>query len=110
MPAGANTAVYLTLANEGDEEEVLVGGETPVAGAVEIHESRLEGDVMRMERVQELALPGGNRVVLEPGGLHLMLLGLDRALEAGDTLTLTLHFGASEPQTLLVPVRPPGGE
>ena len=109
MPAGANTAVYMTLRNEGEEGDSLVGGETSVAGAVEIHESRLEGDVMRMVRVEGVEIPGGGVAALEPGGLHVMLFELERALEAGDTLTLLLRFRASEPRTLLVPVRPPGG-
>lgn len=105
---GATSAVYLEIRNGSSTEDRLLGGETPVAGGVEVHESRLEGEVMRMRRVEAVALPGGETVALRPGGLHIMLLDLRRSLEVGDTLSLALTFLRSPPVLIKVPVRDGG--
>ena len=106
--SGGNSAVYLALRNSGGAVDTLLGGETPVAGRVEIHESFLEDDVMRMQEVGPLEVPPGESVHLKPGGLHLMLLDLRESLVAGDTLSLTLGFSVSGPLTLRVPVQASG--
>ncbi len=90
--ASTNAAVYLDLENRADVADWLVGGVTPAARAVELHESRMEGEVMRMRPVDSLEVPAGGRMELRPGGLHFMLIGLNRSLEAGDTLDLLLRF------------------
>lgn len=68
----------------------LVEIRSPVAGVVEIHEMRMEKDVMRMRAVRGLDLPAGKTVELKSGGYHVMLLGLKQQLKAGDTVPLTL--------------------
>lgn len=106
--SGGNSAVYLSLRNSGGAADTLLGGETPVAGAVEIHESFLEDDVMRMRAVGPLEVPPGGVVDLKPGGLHVMLIDLRESLVAGDTLSLTLRFSVSGPLTLRVPIQAAG--
>jgi copper(I)-binding protein len=100
-----NSAVYLTLLNEGRAPARLVGAETPVASSVEIHESQMVDEVMRMRIVEGVDLPSGEEVDLRPGGLHLMLMGLTTPLLPGDTLDLVLYFEGSEDLRLTVPVR-----
>jgi copper(I)-binding protein len=91
--AGANGAVYLTLHNPGREAERLVGAESPVARAVEIHLSQVEDGIMRMRPVEEgVTVAAGETVELRPGGLHLMLIGVARPLAPGDRFPLRLHF------------------
>ncbi len=63
----------------------LVGVATPVAGVAEVHEMKMEGDVMKMRAVPALDLPAGRAVELKPGGYHLMLMELKQPLEAGST-------------------------
>lgn len=109
IPTPANSAVYLILRNSGASSQLLLGVESPAAETVEVHESVLEGDVMRMRKVDRLELPEGGEVELRPGGLHLMLLGLRRSLEVGDTLSLTLFFQGSGTLELSVPVKNMGG-
>ena len=58
----------------------LVGVSTPVAGAAEVHEMKMEGDVMRMRAVAKLDLPAGQTVELKPGGYHVMLMDLKQPL------------------------------
>ena len=69
----------------------LVGASSPVAGAAEIHEMKMDGEVMRMRALPDgLELPPGKTVELSPGGYHVMLLDLKQTLNAGDTVALTL--------------------
>ena len=86
----------------------LVGVATPVAGVAEVHEMKMDGDVMRMRPVPELALPAGREVQLKPGGYHLMLMELKQPLAAGSQVPLTLLLkdgkGAESSQTVMLPV------
>jgi periplasmic copper chaperone A len=70
----------------------LLGGASPVAGVIEVHEMKMEGDVMRMRAVPALDLPAGKTVELKPGGYHIMLMDLKGPLLKDSTLPLTLLF------------------
>lgn len=93
----------------------LVGASTPVAGTAEVHEMKMEGDVMRMRPAGAVELPAGRAFELKPGGYHLMLQDLKKPLEAGSTVPLTLVFrdtkGAETRMDLRLPVavQPPAG-
>ncbi|MGV8805695.1 MAG: copper chaperone PCu(A)C [Polaromonas sp.] len=81
---------FMTLtAKEGAQ---LVGVSTPVAGVAEVHEMKMEGDVMKMRALPALDLPAGKAVELKPGGYHLMLMELKQPLTKGSQVPLTLHF------------------
>lgn len=100
-------AAYLTITNNGDEDETLLAAKTDVAGAVEIHETKMDGDVMRMAPLKDgLVIPAGETVALEPGGTHLMLIGLTKSLIAGGTFELTLTFAQAGDVTVTVPILP----
>ena len=99
-----NSAVYLRLRNPDRLGYWLLGGTTPVATSVEVHESVLMGEVMSMRRLDRLEIPAGSEVQLEPGGLHLMLLGLNQPLAAGDGFEMTLLFEGSHEVEVLVSV------
>ena len=88
----ARTAAYVVIRNRGPAPDALVGATADVAERVEIHETRNEGGMMMMEPVARIALGVGSRVELKPGGYHLMLIGLERALGPADTVALTLVF------------------
>ncbi len=68
----------------------LVSATSPVAGVVEIHEMKMEGDVMKMKAVPGLELPAGKMVELKPGGYHVMMMDLKKELKAGETVPVTL--------------------
>lgn len=76
---------------------------TSPAATVEMHEMKMQGDVMQMRALQKIDLPGGKTVKLEPGGLHLMLDKLKKPLKAGDKLALTLKIkSGSKTETVRV--------
>jgi copper(I)-binding protein len=102
--------IYLNLRNGGSKPLRLVGGSTPVAEAVEIHESIVEDGVARMRpRPEGVAVPQGGTVRFEPSGLHLMLMKPHADLKAGQGFTLTLRFddGASLDVPVQVTMRQP---
>jgi periplasmic copper chaperone A len=70
----------------------LVGVSTPVAGSAEVHQMKMEGDLMTMRPVSRLDLPAGRTVEFKPGGYHLMLMDLKSPLKQGDKLPVTLEF------------------
>ncbi len=74
----------------------LVEVRSPVAGIVEVHEMKLDGDVMRMRAVPALPLPAGQTVELKPGGFHVMLMDLKGPVKAGDAVPLTLVFEGAD--------------
>ena len=86
----------------------LVGVSTPVAGVAEVHEMKMEGDVMKMRAVPVLDLPAGKTVELSPGGYHVMLMELKTALPKDSTVPVTLMFkdakGADSKLEIKVPV------
>jgi len=70
----------------------LVGVSSPAAGVAEMHEMKMEGDVMRMRPISQLELPAGKAVELKPGGYHLMLLDLKAPLKPGTSVPVTLRL------------------
>lgn len=105
LPAGANTAIYLTIANEGAGGDRLVEVRTPVSDRVELHESRADDDgLMRMFRLEEIEVPGDSVLSLAPGGLHVMVYDVE-ALTEGDEVEVTFVFERSGEVVAEVPVR-----
>lgn len=100
-----NGAVYMQLINEGNSPDRLLSAEGDVAEAIEIHQTQMEGDVMKMRPVQSIEVPAGGAVKLEPGGYHIMLINLKEELVPGDKLTLTLNFAESGSKTVEAEVR-----
>ena len=86
----------------------LVGAQSPAAGVTEVHEMKMEGDVMKMRALPGLDLPAGKTVELKPGGYHVMLMDLKAPLMKDSKLPLTLVFkdakGVQSQLELLVPV------
>jgi periplasmic copper chaperone A len=100
---GGNGAVYFVIHSSAAEELTRVSSD--VAEAVEMHESKMNGDVMEMRQLQSIPLGAGEEVLLEPGGLHVMLVNLERDLKAGDEIEITLHFKSYQDLPLRVPVQ-----
>lgn len=91
VPGQKATGAFMTLtAKDGLK---LVGGSSPAAGVTEIHEMKMEGDVMRMRALKDgLPLPAGQAVELKPGGYHVMLMDLKAPLPKDTSIPLTLVF------------------
>ena len=106
---GAVSAGYMTLRNDGTEADRLLEVSSDIAGEVQMHTSELKDNVMSMRQVEAIDVPAGGTVALEPGGFHLMILGLKRDLKAGDRVRLTLRFEHAGTVEVDAAVREAGG-
>lgn len=110
QPARPDVAgIFMTLTNDGDTADRLVGGATDVADVVEIHETVMdaEGRTMMQPLENGIEIPAGESVELMPGGLHVMLREVTAELVEGDTVTITLRFEQAGEITIDVPVQAP---
>lgn len=84
---------FLTITNKGAQADRLVSASVEIAKEAQIHEMAMEGDVMKMRQLKDgLEIPAGETVALEPGGFHLMFMGLSGAIKEGDVVPVTLTF------------------
>jgi copper(I)-binding protein len=108
IQAQKSAGVFMNLTSPTDAR--LVGASSPVAAVGEVHEMRLEGDVMKMHPLKGgLELPAGKTVELKPGSYHIMLMDLKTSLAKDSTIPLTLIFadakGVESKTELTVPVK-----
>lgn len=104
-PPGVDVAAgYMRLSNRGSAPITLDGFAATCCGQVMLHRSERHGDDMRMVHQDHLAIAPGASVILAPGGLHLMLMGLAAPLEAGAKVDIVLRCQGRETRTTL-PVR-----
>lgn len=107
VPGQKGTGAFMTLT--ASEATRLVSVDSPVAGVAEVHEMKMDGDVMKMRALPGLDLPAGKRVELKPGSYHLMLMDLKQPLSKDTSVPLVLHFrnakGVQSQLELSVPVR-----
>ncbi|MBD3646684.1 MAG: copper chaperone PCu(A)C [Pseudomonadales bacterium] len=96
VPGAGNGAVYGELVNKGSTGVAITGVETSIAGRAGIHRTRMVDGMMSMAAVKVLDLGPGDRVVLEPGGLHIMLMGLHEPLEEGESFRIYLTTANGE--------------
>lgn len=107
VPGQKATGAFMTItAKDGAK---LVAASSPVAGVTEVHEMKMDGDIMKMRAVQGgLDLPAGKTVELKPGGYHVMLMDLKAALPKDSSIPLTLVFkdakGVARQVEIKVPV------
>ncbi|CAM3899710.1 copper chaperone PCu(A)C [Nocardioides marinus] len=100
------TAAFMTIDNTGDEDVTLVGASSDIAGSVEIHEMLMVDGAMAMRAMESgLVIEAGRGKVLEPGGYHVMLMGMTTELAPGDEVDLTLELSDGSTQELTVPVK-----
>lgn len=104
---GPTSAIYMLLSNSGKEADTLVAVKAEVSEKVELHQTTIANDVMRMEPVEKIEIPAGGQVELKKGGLHVMLLGVKQQLKAGDTFKATLVFSKAGEIPVEVEVRDP---
>ena len=110
VPAQTTTGAFMTITSTGAAK--LLAVVSPLAKSAEIHESMMHGSTAHMHEVESIALPAGKAVILKPGGHHVMLMGLSKALKPGDTVPLTLTIEEKGKRSTLevkAAVRPLGG-
>ena len=92
-PAVDTTASYFDITNNSDEDDVLLAAEAEGFEDVQLHDTVVaDGSASMVEQEEGISLPAGETITLEPGGLHVMLIGAENDLAEGDEVTINLTF------------------
>lgn len=103
--AAENAAFYMTLVG-GSEADTLTAASSDACTMTEIHETSMTDGQMSMAPVPDgIEVPADTTVMLEPGGYHVMCMGVTEALEAGDTVDVNLEFASGEEATVNAEIR-----
>lgn len=97
------TGAYLTISST--EPMALVGVATPAAEIAEVHEMKMDGDIMRMRMAERIDIQPGEPLELKPGGYHVMLMALTAPVEAGQEIELSLQFEKVDGSKIEIPVK-----
>ena len=90
VPGQMGTGAFMKITAKAGTQ--LVGVSSPMAGVGEVHEMKMDGDIMKMRALPALDLPAGKTVELKPGGYHVMLMDLKQPLVKDSKVPLTLIF------------------
>lgn len=104
-PSAPNSAAFMTLENTTSNDISLTSATSPAAGKVELHNHVMHDGMMKMRQVKEIEVPGNGKVVLEPGGLHVMFFDLTSPMKEGDEVSLTLTFSDGSKINQNIPVK-----
>ena len=99
---------FMKIENKGASVDQLLSASSPAAGEVQLHEMAMEGNVMKMRQVKDIAVPAGGAVELKPGGLHLMFMNIKAPLTAGETVPVKLKFAKAGELEVKMPVNAMG--
>ena len=105
LVAGNPGVAYFTVSQGADGARKLVGVSVDGAGRTEMHESKTAGGVSSMDEVKAVAIEPGKTVAFAPGGYHVMLFDVDKALKPGMTRELTATFDNGDKTTVLAKVQ-----
>ena len=106
MPPGAkNSATYLTVHNAASSDRTIVAARADAAERVELHTVISEDGMMKMRQVAAIVVPANGRVTLEPGGFHIMMLGIGVQLKAEQTVAIEVEFADGEVVSFEAPVK-----
>jgi copper(I)-binding protein len=111
LPAapGQPGAAYFTLRSSSGGTSTLTVVGSPRVERIELHETRMEGNVARMAPVANIGFPQDGVLTFAPGGKHAMLFGIDPSVKPGDRIPLTFTFEPQQQVTAEAEVRGPGG-
>lgn len=104
-PGQPNSASFLGLKNNDAADHALVAAKSSVAEVVELHTHTMVDGMMRMRPVPKIDIPAGGEVKLQPGGLHVMLIGLTGELRPDEEVNLTLVFDDGSEKEIVAPIR-----
>ncbi|OAN13035.1 hypothetical protein A3K86_15320 [Photobacterium jeanii] len=104
-PNAVNSAIFMHLMNNENKARQIINAQSDISKVVELHNHVMHDGMMQMRKVDSIDIPANGMVDLKPGGMHVMLLGLNQPLKEGMDLELTLTYANGETQLLSVPVK-----
>ena len=113
MPPGSGvSALYFEINNRGSEPDKLLSVNSPVSDKAEIHSTVFSNDngTAKMVKLQDVAIPAGEKISFSPGGIHIMLINIKGDLISGHEYDINAEFENSGTRTFKAKVRGMGGE
>jgi len=102
-PGQPAAGAFMKIEN-GAAADQLVSASSPAAGEVQLHQMSMEGNVMKMGQVKDIAVPANGSVDLKPGGYHIMLMNIKAPLKVGETVPVKLKFAKAGEVEVKLPV------
>ena len=104
-PHAKNSAAFFTMTNNADKSVNLIAVSSDIAEKVQIHTNINEDGMMKMRQVESIMIDANSSTSLQPGGYHVMFLGLKNDLTEGQSVELTLYFDNGEQIKVSTPVQ-----
>lgn len=104
-PHAQNSAAFMVINNDSDTTINLIAASSEIAARVELHSHIMEDGLMKMRQVEKIEVLAGKQATLQPGGYHVMFMGLKQDLEVGKLVKLTLHFDNDTTLDLELPIK-----
>jgi len=104
-PGQANSAAFMKFINSTDKKYTIVNAHCDVAEVVELHTHTHADGMMKMRRIDQINIPANGFTVLQPGGLHIMLIKLHKDLKIGQKIVITLDFADGSTKQITAPVQ-----
>lgn len=93
VPGASVGGGYMVITNNGSEDDRLLGGQTTISPMLQVHEMKMENDIMKMRQLNDgVVIKAGETLTLKPGGFHIMFMGLEAPLAKDTNFTATLDF------------------
>lgn len=103
-PTSANTGMFFVMKNFGGADHALVKAESDIAANVELHTHIMEDGMAKMREVAQIDVSAGGMTHLQPGGLHVMMLGLHEPVREGQTVMVKFTFEDGSSKIIGAPV------
>ncbi|MCP3699623.1 MAG: copper chaperone PCu(A)C [Aliivibrio sp.] len=104
-PNAVNSAIFMTIKNDGDKDRTLVSATTSAANKVELHTVIKTDGMMKMREVESITIAKNSDTVLKPGGLHIMLFELTGPLKEEEFIDVNLNFANGDKEVFKAPVK-----
>lgn len=105
IPGQGAIAGYLSITNSGDEDDTLIGFSSAVAQMVQLHESSMSEGMMSMKHLPSIVVPAGGSLQMQPGGFHLMIMGVDNEVFEAGSLDIDIQFASGAMITVTLPIK-----
>ncbi|RYU70512.1 copper chaperone PCu(A)C [Aliivibrio finisterrensis] len=104
-PNAVNSAIFMTIKNDGDKDRTLISATTSAANKVELHTVIKTDGMMKMREVESITIAKNSDTVLKPGGLHIMLFELTGPLKEEEFIDVNLNFANGDKEVFKAPVK-----
>ena len=104
-PHAQNSAAFMVISNSSKQNINLVSASSDIAERVELHTHIMQDGLMKMRQVAQIEIEAGKQAILQPGGLHIMFIGLKKDLKEKESVTVKLFFDNGEEMTINAPIK-----